>query len=75
MLQHQALFRKYGWSKGNYIFAGYRYKQRVYDMDEYSSKGSSVHPVKKYHGLLAAEHAAIEAPDMAAVAERTCVCV
>ena len=31
-------------------------------MDEYSSRGSSVHPVKKYHGLLAGAPLAIEGP-------------
>ena len=31
-------------------------------MDEYSSRGSSVHPVKKYHGLLAGAPLAIEWP-------------
>ena len=63
----QVLFRKYGWSKGSYIFAGYRHRQRNYDMDEYSSRGSSVHPVKKYHGLLAGAPLAIEGPSESAL--------
>lgn len=39
-------------------------------MDEYSSRGSAVHPIKKYHGMLGAQYDALDAPDASAVVER-----
>ena len=43
-------------------------------MDEYSSKGSAVHPIKKYHGLLGAQYDALGAPDATALVERMLEC-
>lgn len=45
----QILFRKYGWAKSMYLFPFYRTVARKYNFDDYASKGSTVHPVKKYH--------------------------
>ncbi|CAH1789583.1 unnamed protein product [Owenia fusiformis] len=53
------LFRKYGWMKTSYIFPRYRRLAEKYNFDDYASKGSTVHPVKKYHrNLEALEHVA-----------------
>lgn len=45
----QVLFRKYGWSKTSYLIPFYRAMTRLYNFDDYSSKGSTVRPAKKYH--------------------------
>ena len=49
ILYFQILFRKYGWSKTSYLFPFYRTVTRLYNFDDYSSKGSTVHGAKKYH--------------------------
>ncbi|XP_013391352.1 uncharacterized protein LOC106159584 [Lingula anatina] len=43
------LFRKYGWNKASFIFPKYRSLAVKYNLEDYASKGSSVHPVKKYN--------------------------
>ena len=45
----QILFRKYGWSKTSYLYPFYRIVANHYNFDDYSSKGSTVYPVRKYH--------------------------
>lgn len=48
-------------------FPRYRVLAQRYNFDDYSSKGSTVHPVKKYHrNMLAAIDGAERAPDDAA---------
>ena len=54
------LFRKYGWSKALFIDPRYRYLSQKYNFDDYSSKGSAVHPVKRYNRVLTGRMAAIE---------------
>ena len=48
------LFRKYGWNKETFYFPYYRQVQKRSNMDNYSSKGSTVRPQKKMH------HAALQ---------------
>ncbi|PIK35706.1 hypothetical protein BSL78_27462 [Apostichopus japonicus] len=48
------LFRKYGWNKESYIRPKYRAKTLHHNFDDYASKGSSVHHVKKYNRHLEA---------------------
>lgn len=48
------LFRKYGWNKETFYFPYYRQVQKRSNMDNYSSKGSTVRPQKKIH------HAALQ---------------
>lgn len=43
------LFRKYGWNKETFYFPYYRQVQKRSNMDNYSSKGSTVRPQKKMH--------------------------
>ena len=45
----QLIFRKHGWRKVTFQFPRYRVLAQNYNFDDYSSKGSTVHPVKKYH--------------------------
>ena len=45
----QFMFRTHGWRKTLYLDPKYRIATQVYNFDEYSSKGSAVHPLKKYH--------------------------
>ena len=45
----QALFRKYGWSKLIFTKSSYRWLTKEKPFDDYSSRGSNVHAVKKYH--------------------------
>ena len=45
----QILFRKYGWNKETFYFPYYRQVQKRSNMDNYSSKGSTVRPQKKMH--------------------------
>jgi len=45
----QLIFRKHGWRKVTFKFPRYRVLAQNYNFDDYSSKGSTVHPVKKYH--------------------------
>ena len=56
----QILFRKYGWNKSLFISPRYRFLTQKNNFDDYASKGSSVHPVKKYHRALATGTLAIE---------------
>lgn len=50
----QLLFRKYGWAKKSYLFPFYRIIANRFNFDDYSSKGSTVYPVRKYHRNLLA---------------------
>ena len=43
------MFRIHGWRKSLYLNPKYRQISSVYNFDDYSSKGSAVHPYKKYH--------------------------
>jgi len=64
------LFRKYGWTKTSYLFPFYRARTRKYNFDDYSSKGSTVHPARKFHRNM--EAAAIrgrEEPDRMAIVD------
>ena len=45
----QILFRRYGWAKSSFLYPIYRYIAKHYRFEDYSSKGSSVHSVKRYH--------------------------
>jgi hypothetical protein len=54
------LFRKYGWGKTLFIHPFYRDQTNKYNFDDYSSKGSTVHPVKKFHRNLEAIGATTE---------------
>lgn len=45
----QVLFRKYGWSKLMFLTDSYRVITGKKSFDDYSSRGSNVHAVKKYH--------------------------
>ncbi|GFO26753.1 cytadherence high molecular weight protein 2 [Plakobranchus ocellatus] len=59
------LFRKYGWSKTSYLYPFYRIMANHYNFDDYSSKGSTVYPVRKYHRNLHALTAAESGTDLA----------
>ncbi|EDV28435.1 uncharacterized protein TRIADDRAFT_51343 [Trichoplax adhaerens] len=48
------VFRKHGWAKQMFDHPRYRAITLKYNFDDYSSKGSTVHPVKKYHRNLEA---------------------
>ena len=48
------IFRKHGWTKQMFDHPRYRAITLKYNFDDYSSKGSTVHPVKKYHRNLEA---------------------
>lgn len=65
----QLLFKKYGWSKAMFVSPRYRYLAQKYNFDDYSSKGSTVHSVKKYNRNLTANMAAIEGPSSATRAD------
>jgi hypothetical protein len=54
------LFRKYGWLKTSFKSPWYRRLARLYPFEDYSSKGSSVHPAKRYHPAMEVQAAAIE---------------
>ena len=76
-LSPQLLFRRYGWSKALFISPHYRYLAQKYNFDDYSSKGSSVHSIKKYNRNVMANMAAIEGPaseSMAVTGEQTVGC-
>ena len=45
----QILFRKYGWNKAMFTLPRYRYLTQKYNFDDYASKGSAVHAVKKWN--------------------------
>ena len=45
----QFMFRTHGWKKYLYSDPKYRQYSQLYDFDDYSSKGSAVHPLKKMH--------------------------
>ena len=45
------MFRAHGWRKSLYLDPRYRQSSQIYDFDGYSSKGSAVHPLKKYNQL------------------------
>ena len=60
----QVLFRRYGWNKSMFNSPRYRFLTTKFNLDDYSSKGSTVHPVKKHHRVLAAGSPyAIEGPE------------
>ena len=60
----QVLFRRYGWNKSMFSSPRYRFLASKFNFDDYSSKGSVVHPVKKHHRVLAAGSPyAIEGPE------------
>ena len=60
------IFRKHGWKKVTFRFPRYRVLAQRYNFDDYSSKGSTVHPVKKYHrNMLAAIDGADNVPEVA----------
>ena len=43
------MFRTHGWKKYLYSDPKYRQYTQLYEFDDYSSKGSAVHPLKKLH--------------------------
>lgn len=61
----QMLFRKYGWNKETFYFPYYRQVQKRSNMDNYSSKGSTVRPQKKMH------HAALQLTAMGGAEDGT----
>ena len=68
-LHSQMLFRKYGWNKKTFYFPYYRQVQKRSNMDNYSSKGSTVWPQKKMH------HAALQLTAVGGDDDGNCICV
>lgn len=71
-LRFQIIFRKYGWAKASFIYPHYRYLTQKYNFDDYSSKGSTVHPVKKYNRLTGGVYPAIEGSSSDGKGNRSC---